>query len=380
MSTGLFIFECDLRLVDNNGLNGLSSICSDVYGAYVLECPTYKLAMGNAHLKSFINEQLMSIKNIVIVEKYSDVKKLAEKLGVDHVYMNKGYREIEGLNTLNTKLIHDGYLQPLGSVVNVSGEAYKKFTPFYMKARKRHVEKPNMTEVKLKKCSVKSKSLGKPHSHRLDALKILASLKNYNVSTGLSQYINQGCISVREAYHALENAAYRRELYWRDFYANVAMRWPQVFDGPFYAKYAKLKWVADKALFNKWCIGQTGVKQVDAAMRMLIQTGRMPNRLRLIVANYLVKGLFINWQWGEAHFAKYLIDFDQANNNGNWQWVASTGADAQPYFRTFNPYKIVHMDVIEKYCTKSEILRDESEDEIAHKEEVKKIINWYSKV
>jgi deoxyribodipyrimidine photo-lyase len=91
--------------------------------------------------------------------------------------------------------------------------------------------------------------------------------------------------------------------------------------------------------FQRWCEGQTGFPIVDAAMRQLSQTGWMHNRLRMISAMFLTKDLFIDWRWGERHFMQHLVDGDMASNNGGWQWCASTGADAAPYFRIFNPYR-----------------------------------------
>jgi deoxyribodipyrimidine photo-lyase len=100
----------------------------------------------------------------------------------------------------------------------------------------------------------------------------------------------------------------------------------------------KLKWNYDAKLFDLWCSGTTGCPIVDAGMRELNQTGFMHNRVRMIAASFLVKDLHIDWRLGEKYFAQTLIDYDPAVNNGNWQWVASTGCDAQPYFRIFNPW------------------------------------------
>ena len=102
-------------------------------------------------------------------------------------------------------------------------------------------------------------------------------------------------------------------------------------------KYRTIKWRNDKAEYERWCEGKTGVAIVDAGMRELNATGFMHNRVRMIAASYLVKHLLVDYKWGEAYFARKLLDFDLASNNGNWQWVAGTGADAAPYFRVFNP-------------------------------------------
>jgi len=128
------------------------------------------------------------------------------------------------------------------------------------------------------------------------------------------------------------------ELYWRDFFYHVAYSFPHVFGNAFHKKYDGIAWQKDRKLFNAWCKGKTGFPIVDAGMRQLNSTGFMHNRVRMIAASFLVKDFHIDWRWGEKYFAQKLIDYDPAVNNGNWQWAASTGCDAQPYFRIFNPY------------------------------------------
>ncbi|MFO1234852.1 MAG: FAD-binding domain-containing protein [Rivihabitans pingtungensis] len=127
------------------------------------------------------------------------------------------------------------------------------------------------------------------------------------------------------------------ELIWREFYQQILWHHPRVAEHAFKPEYDALAFDNDPELFAAWCEGRTGYPIVDAAMRQLAQTGYMHNRLRMIVASFLVKDLLIDWRWGEAHFARLLLDFDLAANNGGWQWAASTGCDAQPYFRIFNP-------------------------------------------
>ena len=112
---------------------------------------------------------------------------------------------------------------------------------------------------------------------------------------------------------------------------------PRVVSHAFKPAYDAIRWPNDPALFAAWCEGRTGYPIVDAAMRQLNQTGYMHNRLRMIAASFLVKDLLVDWRWGEQYFADHLNDFDLAANNGGWQWAASTGCDAQPYFRIFNP-------------------------------------------
>ncbi|RZL01820.1 MAG: deoxyribodipyrimidine photo-lyase [Rubrivivax sp.] len=130
------------------------------------------------------------------------------------------------------------------------------------------------------------------------------------------------------------------ELIWRDFYHQVMHHHPHVIGHSFKREYDKIKWAHGKladARFAAWCGGRTGYPLVDAAMRQINQTGYMHNRLRMVTASFLIKDLGIDWRWGERYFAEKLLDFDLAANNGGWQWAASTGCDAQPYFRIFNP-------------------------------------------
>jgi deoxyribodipyrimidine photo-lyase len=112
---------------------------------------------------------------------------------------------------------------------------------------------------------------------------------------------------------------------------------PQVVDRAFKPQYDRIPWRNNEEEFAAWCDGRTGYPIVDAGMRELNHTGFMHNRVRMIVASFLTKHLLIDWRWGEAYFAKKLLDFELASNNGGWQWAAGTGTDAQPYFRVFNP-------------------------------------------
>ncbi|MDP3827688.1 MAG: FAD-binding domain-containing protein, partial [Polaromonas sp.] len=127
---------------------------------------------------------------------------------------------------------------------------------------------------------------------------------------------------------------------WRDFYAQILSNFPHVAERSFKPAYDAIAWEqgpAAEVLFRAWCEGRTGYPLVDAAMAQLNQTGYMHNRLRMVTASFLVKDLGIDWRWGERYFAEQLNDFDLSSNNGGWQWAASSGCDAQPYFRIFNP-------------------------------------------
>ncbi len=165
----------------------------------------------------------------------------------------------------------------------------------------------------------------------------------------LSMHLRFGTVSVRElvrlawprAEAGSEGAAtWLSELVWRDFYQQILEHFPHAATQAFKPEYDRIQWehgAAAKKAFQRWCDGQTGYPLVDAAMHQLNQSGYMHNRLRMVVASFLTKDLGIDWRWGERYFAEKLLDFDLAANNGGWQWAASSGCDAQPYFRIFNP-------------------------------------------
>jgi deoxyribodipyrimidine photo-lyase len=169
----------------------------------------------------------------------------------------------------------------------------------------------------------------------------------------LSVHLRFGTVSIRQlvglAYQTMllgnaegktGAATWLSELIWRDFYNQIMANFPHAMAGSFKPEYDHIAWeqgdVADR-LFAAWCEARTGYPLVDAAMRQLNQTGYMHNRLRMVVASFLTKDLGLDWRWGAQYFAEKLIDFDLSANNGGWQWAASSGCDAQPYFRIFNP-------------------------------------------
>ena len=159
----------------------------------------------------------------------------------------------------------------------------------------------------------------------------------------LSPYLHFGCISPREVEARLPVGtgaeAFRRQLCWRDFHHHVLLHFPRNARSEFQGRYrGRLKWSRAKGNFERWCEGRTGYPLIDAGMRQLLQEGWMHNRARLVVGSFLTKDLGIDWRWGERHFMRLLIDGDEANNNGNWQWIASVGTDPQPVFRRiYNP-------------------------------------------
>ena len=190
-----------------------------------------------------------------------------------------------------------------------------------------------------------SKRLGEYHRKR--------DYPAQRATSELSPYLACGVLSARQCLAAAMRADEGRlgggeagatgwltELIWREFYRHILIGFPRVCMGrPFRRHTERIAWRQDEDQFRAWCEGRTGVPIVDAGMRQLAQTGWMHNRVRMIAATYLTKDLFIDWRWGERHFMQHLTDGDFASNNGGWQWCASTGTDAAPFFRIFNPFR-----------------------------------------
>jgi deoxyribodipyrimidine photo-lyase len=170
-------------------------------------------------------------------------------------------------------------------------------------------------------------------------------------TSGLSPYLRFGMLSARqaasEAYRLMQETSgtvvsksvetWLNELIWREFYVQILNHFPHARRESFREPFRAIPWQNDPADYEAWCMGQTGVPVVDAAMRQLLETGWMHNRARMITASFLTKDLLIDWRWGERWFMQHLVDGDPAANNGGWQWTAGTGTDAAPYFRIFNP-------------------------------------------
>jgi deoxyribodipyrimidine photo-lyase len=163
-----------------------------------------------------------------------------------------------------------------------------------------------------------------------------------DTTSRLSSDLKFGTISPRRIVTEVGDAtpgreSFVRQVAWRDFYAQVLVDAPESVDRSLHPAYRSISWNDDRDQFTAWCEGRTGYPIVDAGMRQLLADGWMHNRVRMITASFLVKDLLIDWRRGERYFRRLLIDGDVAQNVGNWQWVAGTGADAAPYFRVFNP-------------------------------------------
>jgi deoxyribodipyrimidine photo-lyase len=170
----------------------------------------------------------------------------------------------------------------------------------------------------------------------------------------LSVHLRFGTVSIRKLVRLAlkKNEMWLNELIWREFYHMILWHFPHT-EKAFKPAYDRIVWRNNPEEFKKWCEGNTGYPIVDAGMRELNTTGFMHNRVRMIVASFLTKHLLIDWRWGEAYFARKLLDFDLAANNGGWQWAAGCGCDAAPYFRVFNPeLQAAKFDPEKKYIQK----------------------------
>jgi deoxyribodipyrimidine photo-lyase len=322
--------------------------------------------------------------------------RIARRLQAGYCYFNAEYplnelnrdhavNQLLRANGILVKRCHDRCIVPPGMIRNGQGEPYKIFTAFKKKwlhtvmpltlkplpaparqAALATVQPAARDEIDQLFAGHELHELsafwpaGEQEAYRCLDLFIEQSLSHYQDqrdfpaiegTSGLSPYFAVGSLSPRQAITAV--LAYIRgeweggnagancwlgELIWREFYQHVVVDYPQVCKRKAMQPHTEaFPWRYDKTLFTAWCEGKTGIPIVDAAMRQLNATGWMHNRLRMVVAMFLTKNCQIDWRWGEDYFMSQLIDGDFAANNGGWQWSASTGTDAAPYFRIFNP-------------------------------------------
>ncbi|PRY87962.1 cryptochrome/photolyase family protein [Mongoliibacter ruber] len=378
----IFWFRRDLRLEDNTGL----------YHAYEQEKNVLPLFIFDRNILdeledkkdgrvTFIHNQIKKISEDLksfdssLLVKYGKPleiwQQLLEEYEVENVYTNRDYEpyakerdeavkkllKSNGVQFLDFK---DQVVFEKDEIQNGSGGFYKVFTPYSkvwldkfqkskielltLDGRKKNFLKtdpfdiPRLEDMGFEKSDLEIPALeiDKPLIRNYD------KTRNFPAQNGTSRlgiHLRFGTISVRKlALEAVElNKTYLNELIWREFYMMILYHNTAVVDKAFKSQYDQIPWRNNEEEFEKWCEGKTGYPIVDAGMRELNQTGYMHNRVRMIVASFLTKHLLIDWRWGEAYFAKKLLDFELSSNNGGWQWAAGTGTDAQPYFRVFNP-------------------------------------------
>lgn len=384
----LFIYRRDLRIVDNNGLHLAMKEFDNIIPIFIFTPEQIgdknKFKSNNAiqfmceSLKELDSElkKYNSKLHIFNGENTTVLKRIINTIDVENVVYNMDYtpyaikrdkaiKQICKKNNVNCVEVEDYLTNKVDTILKPNKEPYTVFTPFKNKGLTFPVAKPSKVRVKN---LVKTNALNVSHmiqynvnedilvkGGRREGLKMLKKVKqhkNYGKvrnllsvrSTELSAYIKFGCISIREVYwtvHKLNglNSTLMSQLFWREFYYYITFYFPDVLKGKNYnSKYDGIDWVKSKGHFKKWCEGKTGYPVVDAGMRQLNETGYMHNRARLITANFLNRMLGYHWTLGEKYFATKLTDYDPTVNNGNWQWIASTGTDPKPYFqRLFNP-------------------------------------------
>lgn len=387
-STALFIFRRDLRVNDNTGLNDALRLSKQVIPCFIfdprqIKPHPYQSKPGLYFLQQAILDLKGQLKNVggnlVLLhgEPQTVISQLYDQCRIEAVFINRDYtpfsqRRDDGIAAICRDLgigfhsLSDALLTEPEQGLKSDRTPYKVFTAFYNQAKRIPVALPRTFEkgrflTVTTGCAifqveqVWDGAMPATPGGRQAALSLLEQLgrhKDYrqardypsqNATSMLSAHLKFGTCSVREAYYAIVDRLGNehplvRQLYWRDFFTNLAFHFPRVFGHAFKPKYDQLEWDNNSEHFQAWCKGITGFPIVDAGMRELNATGFMHNRVRMIAASFLVKDLHIDWRWGERYFAQHLVDYDPCVNNGNWQWVASTGCDAQPYFRIFNPW------------------------------------------
>ncbi len=399
MKRNLCWIRRDLRLHDHYALKEALQDSSETYVTFIFdEIILDKLHNKNDARVTMIMESLKEIEHELkkhgssLIVRFGnpvlEIPKLVAEFKIDALFFNRDYEpyakkrdgEIEKtLRKKNIEVFHykDHVFYEKNEILNGSGEIYKVFTPY--KNKWLETFRNQDEHIPHYRCDLKKLAKFKNTKSILDfdwmteigfletpcilkggtkeALSRLKDFKNFisnykeardipslEETSNLSAYIRLGNLSIRDMIRLSiekENIGYKTwlsEIIWRDFYQMILDAYPHVENKCFRSEYDQIKWLGSRSHFESWCDGQTGYPIVDSAMRCLNATGMMHNRLRMVVASFLTKTLLIDWRLGERYFAQKLLDYDMAANNGGWQWSASTGVDAQPYFRIFNPY------------------------------------------
>jgi len=392
----LLWFRRDLRLFDNTALLEAAADGGKLFAVFIFDKAILDSLPGDDARLPFIHHAVADIKSalqskggdllVIHDDAGQAIPALAARLGCQRVFANRDYepyarqrdeRVATALAQQGAELVlcKDQVLFECSQVLTGQGKPYTVFTPYMRAWRKAfHPQmaspRPEAAEANWQPAPAAFAKLptlaelgftgsgitpaAKPgreaglqllqrFARKLPHYKTLRDFPGQAGVSGLSVHLRFGTVSVREAVSLAltqqnEGAdCWLNELIWREFYQQLLWHFPNAATESFKPEYRQLQFPGETAWFEAWCEGRTGYPIVDAAMRQLNQTGYMHNRLRMIVASFLVKDLLIDWRCGEAYFAAKLMDFDLAANNGGWQWAASTGCDAQPYFRIFNP-------------------------------------------
>lgn len=387
----LHIFRRDLRLQDNTALIEALRASQQVIVCFIFD--KRQIAHNpykSEHCIQFMLqslselEQALQAKSAKLYYFYGIAEEIVAELitqqKIDAVFINRDYTpfsrkrdqqlaKVCAQHQIGFHCYADALLHEPEHIKKDDGKPYTIFTAFFRKAKQLTVNTPrknlasnyfngklsneNTTifhELARQQNSLLAVKGGRKEAqgllHKIARLKNYAEIRNFPAIAGtthLSAHHKFGTVSIREVYQTIINEfgsthTLINELYWRDFFTHIAYHYPHVFGNAFHKQYQTLNWEDNDEKFAAWCEGRTGFPIVDAGMRELNTTGFMHNRVRMITASFLTKDLHIDWRLGEKYFANKLVDYDPAVNNGNWQWAASTGCDAQPYFRIFNPW------------------------------------------
>ncbi len=376
-----FWFRRDLRLDDNAGLYHALKNKFPVLPVFIFDKNILgKLEDKNDRRVVFIHHQLLKLNDELkkygstLLVKYSTPlnawEEIISEYDVKDVFANHDYEPYAGERDkimadyfasckINFSTYKDQVIFEKDEVIKDDGTPYTVFTSygkkwcaklnaFYTKPYPTKKYVSNFYKIENKKFIslseigfTKSTEIFYDFSVDDETLKTYAANRDFparNATSHVSVHLRFGTVSIRQLVvkAALLSDSWLNELIWREFYMMILWYFPNVHQA-FKKKYDNIPWRNNEDEFYKWCSGQTGYPIVDAGMRELNATGFMHNRVRMITASFLTKHLLIDWRWGEAYFAKKLLDFELSSNNGGWQWAASSGCDAAPYFRIFNP-------------------------------------------
>jgi deoxyribodipyrimidine photo-lyase len=377
-TTTLFWFRRDLRLTDNAGLYHALRDNKQVLPIFIFDTKILNELEDNADKRvQFIYHTLLDLKNQLekigssLVILYGNPVELFKKIIPKAVYANHDYEpygrqrdwEVAAILKKNGSILKtskDQVILEKDEVVKNDGSPYTVFTPYSKKWKaqltsfcyksyptEKHYNAfkklepltfPLLSQIGFKETNAKFPE----RSIRQSVIENYHNTRDFPSLPGtsrLSIHLRFGTVSIRKLVQLAlkKNETWLNELIWREFYHMILWHFPNA-DKAFKPQYDRIKWRNNEKEFEAWCKGKTGYPIVDAGMRELNETGFMHNRVRMITASFLVKHLLVDWRWGEAYFAKKLLDFDLAANNGGWQWAAGSGCDAAPYFRVFNPY------------------------------------------
>jgi deoxyribodipyrimidine photo-lyase len=399
MRTAVHWFRADLRLGDNTALHAACAEADAVIPVFIFDPAILRAPDTGAPITGFMLETLRALERDVaaahgrLVFRHGrvldEMKAMFRDSKATALFYNRDYepfaRERDAAVEkwargagIEVRSFKNGVLHEPHEVLKDDGKPYGVFTAYARKWRlrpqapvlpaarfpqraqpkwPRSVGLPTLKELGFKlaiKLPPAGEKAARAQLQRFvrGPLRRYATVRNFPAEAGTSQlspHLRLGSISPRTVLASASRAARAQakvasdagtfvgELIWRDFYRQILWHFPHAATGAFKPAYRHLKWSNNERLFAAWCEGRTGFPIVDAGMRQLNATGWMHNRVRMIVASFLCKDLLVSWQRGERYFMQRLLDADLASNNGGWQWSASTGTDAQPYFRIFNP-------------------------------------------